>query len=135
MSEYDYKPTPALSDEDGLALLNELNNLFGTIERDDSGKKVRFNSSAQRFAIAELQRALIKAASRFEHHEEFTAWLCRNNEHHLEAYDPIRGRSKQADAIRDLQWQMERIEHQVRGLERLIRMIVDERVTKKQETV
>src|SRR5262249_34964621 len=73
---------------------------------------------------------LIKAAARFERHEEFTAWLIRNNYEYVEACDPLRGRSEQADAIYNLQREAEEQRTRLTGLEELVNLICEERLKK-----
>jgi hypothetical protein len=117
----DYQTTPSLPDAEGKALLEELWRLYCAIEYDEeTKKKVRRGSDAVHWATVALQTAIIKAAARFERHEEFSAWLSRNRADSVEAYDPVRGRTKQADAICDLEWKVFCLEDNLKGVNELL---------------
>jgi hypothetical protein len=74
-----YIPTPNLPDERGKALLRELDSLFSAVDWDpETKKKRRSGSHAARWAVAELETALIKAALSFDRHQDFRAWLNQN---------------------------------------------------------
>jgi hypothetical protein len=115
--DWGYHSTPALPDAEGEALLNKLYRLsFARTFKEPDEKnnrkklrKVRNGSYEQRWAQAQLEIAMVEASLRFEKHEDFSKWLLGNGAVDLDALDPIRGRDKQSDAIRDLQYQMEGI--------------------------
>jgi hypothetical protein len=133
MSDMDYQSTACLPDDEGKALLAELSRLSGAIWWDAEKAKPRNRRISpaerqEREAIASLRVAIIKTAARFERHEDFTAWLCRNNREDIEAYDPIRGRDEQVDAIRNLQWKVEILEDALGGTNKFIAQLVSERL-------
>ena len=63
---------------------------------------------------------------RFARHEEFTAWLDRNGQDHIEACDPIRGRSEQANEIYNLKYRIEHIEERLKGIDDLLDALTEE---------
>ena len=128
----DYVPTPSLSDDKGKALLQELENLYFAIDFDPKTKKQRRrNSHDIRFAVAELQAALIKAAANFERHREFTRWLGANTRDHIEAYDPVRRALEVTNELHDLRWRVDMVEQDNRATRELLREIINERLKTK----
>ena len=116
-----YVSTPSLPDEKGKALLNELEDLHTAISFDpETKRKVRSGSHAERWAIATLKAALVKAAADFERHLDFTAWLNNNNYCHIDAYDPILDRVELTDEIRDLKWRIGCLEKSSDDLHKLL---------------
>jgi hypothetical protein len=116
-----YQSTPALPDAEGQSLLKELWSLYGATmfdHEDGKHRKVRQGSNEERHAIANLECAIIKAGAKFQRHQEFTAWLCRNNADLIEAYDPIRG--DLANEFYDLKNRMEWLVGRVDNLSALV---------------
>jgi hypothetical protein len=111
----DYKPTACLSDEEGKALLDELDRLEGAVCQLKPPRRSH-RAAELDYAVAELQIALIKAALKFARHQEFTAWLVGNHRENLDADDPLRGRDEQLNKIRDLEWRVGRLEEVVKRI-------------------
>jgi hypothetical protein len=119
----EYQPAMSLNDDDGKALLEELETLWLAITHDASGKKVRQGSDAERWAVAALHTAILQAAARFRRHEDFTGWVLENGLDYVEAYDPIRGRDEQARAIEDLRFEVKVLREKVENLATLLSMM------------
>lgn len=124
----DYQSAPALPDVEGKMLLEELENLYGSITFDEKGKKVRRGSDDERYAIAALRKAMIDAALKFKRHEDFNDWLNRNMCFHLDCWDPTRGHDKQVDAIYDLEWRVQHVEEETKHLNHMLKLLLDERL-------
>lgn len=122
----DYVSTSAFSDEQGKAWLSELWDLYGAIEHGPGGKKVRQGSNEQRYAIAALQAALIKAGAHFERHREFDQWLYDNMYGAVDAYNPIATEIEITNKLRDFEWQIERIKEKYQSDAEVLRLMVQD---------
>jgi len=128
-----YKPTPDLPDDEGKALLKHLETLWAEIDRAFSDKKlkrIRNSLAPLRQDETTLRKALLDAAVRFSTHENFTTWLCRNHCEHIEAYDPLRTTNEVLDAIHELRWKMQCLEDNMEGVDKIIKALVEERLSK-----
>jgi hypothetical protein len=119
-----YKPTPDLPDDEGKALLRKLNDLYGLIDFDESGKKRRHDSRDRQYATTTLRKAVLDAADHFSAHEKFTTWLCQNNCEYIEAYDPLRIQGLMLNEFHNLRWKVDLLEDRMKNIDKLIRMIV-----------
>jgi hypothetical protein len=128
-----YKPTPDLPDDEARALLKHLETLWAEIDRAFSDKKlkrIRNSLAPLRQDETTLRKALLDAAVRFSTHENFTTWLCRNHCEHIEAYDPLRMTNEVLDAIHELRWKMQCLEDNMEGVDKIIKALVEERLSK-----
>jgi hypothetical protein len=124
----DYQSTSELPDADGKALLSELWSLYEAIQLNHDGKtrKVRRGSHEQRFAVADLEAAIIKAGAIFHHRQDFTVWLLRNDAFAVEAYDPIRLGSGLGDELCRLKDRMDHLAGRVNDLSKTVEeLLVD----------
>jgi hypothetical protein len=119
-----YQPTTEIPDDEGEALLDELNRLdeltHSTTDKNGKSRTIRSGSKEERRAEAALHKAIIDAALRFKRHEEFTTWLLRNHCEHIDAMDPIRGHDLQINKIRALEVEVERLKSIVDGHSKLL---------------
>jgi hypothetical protein len=111
-----YKSTPDLPDTEGIALLENLEELHATTHWSASNKKVRRGSNEERCAITALRKALLDAADRFSSHEKFTTWLNENMRYHIDAYDPLKVPSEWVHTVRDLKWEVDVLKERTDGL-------------------
>src|SRR5215471_9266683 len=111
-----YKSTPDLPDDEGKALLAELNKLCGAIDFDDNGRKRRRDSYERQYAETVLRKAVLDASGRFSRHENFTAWLCRNNCEHIEGFDTLRISRDISNEVHLLRQRVEMLEDHMKSV-------------------
>jgi hypothetical protein len=77
---FEYRSTPALPDDEGKALLDELSDLyFETVF-------VRKNSAKEKLVFKAMMHALRRAWARFDNYNQLYDWLCRNTRPDIAAY-------------------------------------------------